>query len=121
MNRELFEQIRDEIAAYPEHLRMEQYLSGGNPEQVAKHECGTAACICGWAIALTGTKIRWTDDFHSIGISLLGLTDAEGDKVFEVSEWPMPFVRDYKNASRRDKAFVAVAYINHILENGVPA
>lgn len=55
--------------------------------------CGSALCICGWAVYLhpeelerMGGKRR---DWPEIGRSLLGLTNDEGDRLFSYTNWPL--------------------------------
>jgi len=62
MNRELLQRVRDQIASHPEEFNWTQY------------ECGTMACIAGWACRLSGV-----DACYRNSVDALDMLDEDGD------------------------------------------
>ena len=78
-------------------------------------ECGTAACIGGWAVILSqGTQ--YMGEYRHRAISLLGLEGMNEDRLFEVSQWPSRFEKRYRTAkTQRQRAKVAAERIEHFI------
>lgn len=70
-NRELFDKIADQIEQHPETYDQNHY------------RCGTAHCVAGHAVAISGLEMsQW--DTEAAARELLGLTDDEGDTLFNM-------------------------------------
>lgn len=141
LNIELFKKIRQRIAEIPESYDQESWCgpSGAAP-------CGTTACLAGEAIicaaptveqgvedlrrlnasdrvygvpdratallGLSGSWAAWVDDDNrqAAGETVIFDADAEG--------WPEEFRQDFRYANYRERANIAVAYLDHIIETG---
>jgi hypothetical protein len=83
--------------------------------------CGTAACIAGWANAMTGAKKGQLDD-PSRAAKKLGLPDIDDTAyLFGNPEyyWPNPFGKLYAKArTAKQRAKIACARIDHLIETG---
>lgn len=88
-NRALFDKIADAIARRPHHY--DQTVLG----ETCEHSCGTAHCVAGWAVALSGYKPGEGNDWNKVrkgrgpavdswseGYKLLGLTPREANTLF---------------------------------------
>lgn len=137
LNIKLFKKIREKIATTPEAYDQGAW---GRREETAP--CGTAACVAGWACALSGVatteelavartgivRAGWIAD---IAATRLGLEDDEAAVLFnprpadedlsdEYAPWPEPFASQWRSA-RKDvlkESRAAVAYLDHIIETG---
>lgn len=92
--------------------------------------CGTAACIAGWAVAINNRlnpdqASAWASSEHKNGLyfvgyaaELLGLDDDQGDRLFYEGNWPEEFKfemgKAYGKASKQAK--VACARIDHFIK-----
>jgi hypothetical protein len=76
MNRELLQRVRDQIASHPEEFDWTQY------------ECGTAACIAGWACRLAGTEAGYAG-----AVEALDMKDdlGDGDDMFNFLCYASPY------------------------------
>jgi hypothetical protein len=124
INKELFEKVKQHILTDPRRYNQRRFgeVSDDAP-------CGTACCIAGWAIVLSGGathKDAQLDFEHRLdafdtGAALLGLSDEEAEAVFCAygEDWPEPFKTDFSEATNRHgKAKAAAAYIDHIIKTG---
>lgn len=82
MNIELLQQVRDAILKNPEHFDIEHWfmdqgsvgtdtkliqLNGNTCERMitpGENNCGTTACIAGWALNIAGTKLEEMERFY---------------------------------------------------------
>tara|TARA_R110000868_G_scaffold4119_19_gene25072 strand:- start:98 stop:463 length:366 start_codon:yes stop_codon:yes gene_type:complete len=120
MNIEKLTQVRDTILRNPKLVDMDCYFM--------QTECGTAACIAGWAtwLALTKSEREEIDTYGShesyyfAGKSILGLTDKQADKLFYLSDWPVSFLVDYIKCVNRGNspAKIVAARIDHFRKTG---
>lgn len=131
INVELLERVRDKVRAAPEAYDQTTYR---RTEPAAP--CGTAACIAGWAVTLSGEPLTETanrcvcdDPLCLRGTSvaedarrLLGLLPEEASVLFRAAPartWPEPFGTLYGLAkSPQARAEVAASYLNWIIEHG---
>lgn len=91
---------------------------GSSGEHVKFEECGTAACIGGWAVFLSATKgvNAQPQDIRGRAIKLLGLKTLMGDELFEVDYWPAKFKDAYDSAkSQQQRARIAARRIDHFI------
>lgn len=99
------------------------FVKTGAPGQVFRSDvgndqtfpdCGTAACIAGWANLLTGGD---PSDYET-AVQELGMTEYRPE-VFDVPRWPKPFKKDYESsATPMKRAEVAAARIEHLITTG---
>lgn len=127
MNVKLLEQVKGAILKHPENFDMELYAYGTVvADKQAPPECGTTACIAGWAIAIHDGVV---EEPQSIGQEMkiwqraeevLDLDSEQGRTLFHVSKWPEVFRRGYKCAeSDADMAQIAAERIDRfIVSNG---
>lgn len=136
MNEKLLREIADLIVAHPKKFEMRNAFTGlgawgrfehGDPRWSEDwHECGTAACIAGWAVALKEIEERLnksaadiisaTDDqvqeslvisadmpwgaVHHDAVELLQLDSHAAERLFYVIEWPSQFQEAMELARR---------------------
>lgn len=84
---ERLNKVADMIQSHPEHFNMDWFLSreGGTgscwPQDIAGadlFECGTTACIAGWAVALWGAEVGPKDtDIDATAARILGMDKDE--------------------------------------------
>lgn len=122
MNKELLLKIKEHILAEPKRLIMddvafrgrpgERVYDGGISFEIA--DCGTAACIAGWACLLS-------DERPSLwyGERLLRLNYPEKHYLFFASSWPTKFYHRWRNANTpQERAVIAAERIDHFIEHG---
>jgi hypothetical protein len=119
MNIELLLKVKAHILEEPNRLNMRSWLlrvGGVYANWVFDKEirhfgnCGTTACIAGWAAILGEPKKRVTImDAEDCAIELLDIRDDDAEKLFFVDDWP----RDLRVAWQNTKpnAFAARARI----------
>lgn len=82
MNGALFVAIADTIMEHPDHFTMDTWFDAPNVEPsmvldaVAGFQCGTAACIAGWAVALAQPN---RDHHYNVSFHAQMLLDVDGD------------------------------------------
>jgi len=122
-NKRLLEKIKLQIIAEPKQFIMRDYFESSD----SIPNCGTAACIAGWACTLTKFKNpskaseALSDKFYN-GERLvwvrakkaLGLTEAQATNLFLQLHWPAQF----RGGNRRSLAERAVKRIDHFLKTG---
>lgn len=102
MNIPLLIQIQAQIIQHPEHFDM------------ATWDCGSVACICGWAIRLTrGESMQWCGPYFHEGRRALGLTCEEGNRLFHRKNWPRQFC--VMSGTEKAHAKAAAARIDHFI------
>lgn len=130
LNLELFDRIKAHLRAHPEQLDMDCWAQTLGPD------CGTVACIAGWACLLedlvrpgesvhsrpNATPKGWAlADRHAIccgvqdlGGAALGLTASEANNLFFVLNWPLELQRRYAV----DSVEVVCAMIDLTIQKG---
>lgn len=79
-------------------------------------ECGTAACIAGWANLLTGSK---RPAAYVRARRILGISARMSRRLFSAMQWPSPFHIQYDQATTpRQRAKIAAARIEHLITEG---
>jgi hypothetical protein len=134
MNVELLRKVKEHILEEPRRLIMNSWrvlangmdksslarkagpnsFRGDGGEVVEFANCGTAACISGWACIITGQKrVR---DFKSRGRKILDLNEHQAERLFLPDSWPNEFYRAYEHAnSQKERAKIAAARIDHFI------
>ena len=114
INTNLLLQVRDCILARPEHFDMGSYVD--------RTDCGTTACIAGWAVSLSRGRTPMSDtyliDSLSTGWSaqaLLRLSARQAYTLFHVNGWPIYWNLAYDSADGDARAAVAAGFINHFI------
>jgi hypothetical protein len=91
------------------HFDMTEYFEGDGPLGQAIHECGTIACIAGFAAAMAHPKARLRgSEVHPIARNFLGLTIEEAEQLF------VPEGIIYSKVTR----FVAADTLEHLGNTG---
>ncbi len=110
MNTRLLKRVRDKILDNPTQVNMDQWYAPYNGTgQGAVEGCGTAGCVCGWALALHDKKTlaqernfirrkhpkttNWQTQISTmerLGRKVLGLTKAQANRLFysQYGDWP---------------------------------
>ena len=119
LNLKLLRKIQKHILAEPARFVMwtwflrradttSSYTPDGGNDRVKFPDCGTAACIGGWACILSGASLA--GDIHTRARNLLGLTLDEGRDLFSENRWPLELraqLMDGKTPLARAKAGAA--------------
>lgn len=119
MNTELLIKVEQKILEEPSRFRMRRwhdYQSG----------CGTAHCIGGHAVALSGKVKEHTDSYEDEGdeaawdlpTELLQLTDKQALRLFSITYWPPEFRLYYRDDGSRESAEIAAGRIRRFIETG---
>ncbi|TXH12511.1 MAG: hypothetical protein E6R03_12650 [Hyphomicrobiaceae bacterium] len=98
MNKERMRELYRIVSAHQDKLNMNVWQSGGVqarlPDQPEEF-CGTAACLCGWAVWLWGIELsvdlgfgNRSRSWENAGAELLGLTHDEAVSLFYPFEYP---------------------------------
>jgi hypothetical protein len=128
MNIEGLEKTKAAILAKPVNFDMSTFFDHRS-EQALETECGTTACIAGFAITVlqgfeTVERARLHDRLQasltaSRAANLLGLTYEQSGRLFDEGEWPTKFYDDYIHAVETDDytgmARTAAARIDHFI------
>lgn len=144
LNIELFKKIREKIAAVPEAYDQEQYGRAAENAPCGTAGCIAGwACVLGDAMpidlmrhARIGDPINAERELYKIipeqAAELLCLSPEEAAVLFTSTPeggygeddddvdrgWPDPFGYQWAYASRAERAEIAVAYLDHIVETG---
>ena len=82
-------------------------------------QCGTAACIAGWACVLSG-NIDPEDIQMANAERLLGITSNQGNYLFLVDFWPEQFSQPYQESTDLAvRAKIAAERIDHFVKTGL--
>lgn len=130
LNVRLIRKVIKHILAEPRRYFQETTIRRGVPgEHVGKDpkhtfaQCGTAACIAGWAYLLS-TKVPDPDVYAIMAKAqrLLGLDHERASNLFSgepEAHWPTPFNEQYDNAkSPRGKVGAAVRLLEKVIKTG---
>lgn len=118
--------------ANPHTIRDQRSLFGKAPSDDIDRDtienCGTAACIAGWAVAITrdaNPKSMWDqyddlwDPVQSIAAAELGLEPRQCGNLFHISGWPRKFrERWYDATTLEHRALIAADRIDHFIATG---
>lgn len=105
MNIKLLRQIKKQILAEPLQFYMQCWLSNVRHDQQKIPNCGTTACIAGWAICIVrkqnpeaARQDYLSGQFYcsSIAREFLELDVTQSDLLFLESKWPIKFQRTEK-------------------------
>lgn len=133
LNVKLLRRIQKHILEEPKRLQMRYlFLRQRNSRTFCADvsgqpfaPCGTAACIAGWAMLLSGIRPydidAGTDNQNDAAIAerLLGLPEDFWPRLFVESSWPKPFRAGYRTAkSPKQRAKVAAARIDCLIKTG---
>jgi hypothetical protein len=128
MNVKLLRKIQKHILAEPKRFIMSSWAQHRSPIRAVSQDranrtgdvefpvCGTAACIGGWGIFLTHGV-----DFHSYGFeddarAALKLNRSQGERLFDVVNWPSRFRRRFGQTKHRaSAALIAAERIDHFI------
>lgn len=112
MNVELLKKVATKLRRmrHKEHFDMDSY--------VGETDCGTAACIAGWACLLSGLKPEHVGFVQ--GCAVLGLNDSDAKRLFFATRWPARFRRSdtdiqWANDEIYNDPKVAAARIEHFI------
>lgn len=107
MNIPLLRQIQAQIIQHPETLYMPSY------------DCGTTACIAGWACKISGVDVSEASHKSMFeGQRLIGLSSEERGRLFCENWWPEQFRLQFgpeHPAGCKARAKAAVARIDHFI------
>lgn len=117
MNVRLLRRVQKKILKEPEQFLMERWYEH-NPETVPN--CGTAACIAGWAVALerrlTPEQARkkiynpgTISDFIDYAASLLNIGRRDAEALFSRDAWPDDLNSEYNKNRNNHKARARIA------------
>ena len=109
INVSLLLQVADAISKHPEHFNMQEW------------DCGTTACIGGWALRLSPVKPHWnyfTGGFHPAK-ELLRLTVRQNKELFGEIYWPARY-RSKPTDTPEDRSKKAVRRIHRFLYKYAP-
>ena len=123
MNVTLLRKVAAKILEEPKQFDMSWWFLAGRAPGIIPN-CGTAACIAGWGIAIdrkiSHEMARRMAANHNVSheaSKAFGLHDRQADCLFSVSRWPERFRKQYKKrVSPLAKAKVAVARIEHFIK-----
>lgn len=131
MNVELLRKIQKHILAEPERFAMSWWCGTGDPgkpllddsfgesniDALIAPECGTVACIAGWAVLLSDGKdgIYSSRYIQERAWELLG--EKAERRLFHTCKWPGKFANRYEKAkTRKGKAQAAASRIDHFIK-----
>lgn len=115
MNTKLLRRIQKQILKEPKQFDMSWWFS------TSPHipNCGTAACVAGWVMALhRGCSPHQASRLEIVDVSsyaqkLLSITPAQAQRLFHAEYWPRRFRRYSANSPKQ-----AVARIEHFIKTG---
>lgn len=123
MNVELLNKIKERITEEPRQFDMGTWFSPYSPEIP---NCGTAACIAGWALAISYNENPQRANLLALkegtGYALpasrfLGLSYLESTRLFYTNQWPLRFFWAYheEGISPKEKARIACERIDQFI------
>jgi hypothetical protein len=132
-NPRLLRRVQKHIAEEPNRLVMGRVIRlkvdlfgsnkfwGDNAQEVNFAKCGTAACMAGWTLALSGfdgKKIQKLTTWDIRARKLLGLTPDQATYLFYDGNWVGGFSERYKEAkTQKQRAKIAVEYIDYFIKH----
>lgn len=113
MNTKLLRKIKKHILEEPKRLRMWGWVSKSR-----RSPCGTAACIGGWAVILSGkySQEMNSDDIRKKAQRLLGFRGMKAARLFGPDFWPDQFHAGISGNGKKRTAEVAAKRIEHFIK-----
>lgn len=123
MNTKLLLEVKAKILEEPKQFEMSAYFSNASNSGIEIPNCGTAACIGGWAISFSkklnpnlasaGVVHGWGSEAQKI----LDLTAPERHQLFYAGNWPEPFRSKFGEAvaGSKEAAQIAADRIDHFI------
>lgn len=106
MNTRLLHKVQKAILAEPRQFNMDTWFSYFDCEGKPPPGCGTAACIGGWAIALS----------KNLTPRVLGLTVGQADRLFVKYLWPTAYRTRRAERTAKQYARNAAKRIDHFIK-----
>jgi len=132
MNVRLLRKIQKHILEEPKRFKMSSWVTRkedgnetaydtevANVKEWKFAKCGTAACIGGWAIILSGKleRARDTCNYGRMAGKLLEIDHPSENLLFGLCSWPEEYRDKFVNAKTlRARAQAAVARIDHFIK-----
>lgn len=124
MNKTLLLKVKEQILAEPRQFNMKEWFYGQLPNGETPANCGTAACIAGWAYTLAiGCNpdqarqiMRELSGFFRPDLAL-GITAEQADRLFHEMNWPKQF-QSTPRAGLKLRAKRAAARIDYFIRTG---
>lgn len=124
MNVELLKKVKAAILAEPRQFVMSTWFTRLDPNIP---NCGTAACIAGWALAIawreTPATARHRTDHRDFEVDIaarhvLGLNECEASDLFFTLSWPNQFRHAWEAVTDNPekRARVAADYIDYVIK-----
>lgn len=126
MNVKLLRKVKRHILAVPRRFVMSEVIMREENDgpinwlnEKPFPDCGTAACVAGWACLLAneGTVPENATASMDEARELLGLTDGQADRLFMPSAWPKKFQKGTDDSGTKATAKVAAARIEYFIKN----
>jgi hypothetical protein len=133
LNVKLLRKIQRHILAEPKRFIMDTWIRRGDPFEdlmmpdaglpsIVLPACGTAACIGGWALQLSGKRIATNTPVAKRAKAILGITPQNDDdswpedRLFITDNWPSEFyIRFEESQDPQERAQIACARIDHFI------
>lgn len=128
MNVELLLKVKEAILNNPEGFQMGKYFKQPENNKIRDYglewetRCGTACCIGGHAISLSGTERPLREEkyipgeIYEIAKRALGLTDEQAGKLFYTAHWPVDLYREFSySKSITKRAQIAAEVIDRFI------
>lgn len=112
--KELLLKVKEQILTEPSRFHMSHWFYNKDENQdyygpcALLHNCNTAACIAGWAIALSG-ETELIEDPHEDAKRILGITESQANSLFYITSWEEPELRERFVSSRSEAEIAAIA------------
>jgi len=126
MNVKLLRRIKKHILAEPKRFAMGFWVRRKEDSDDGKvHDysytgsyarCGTAACIGGWAMILSGENPQGNTLIQERAAELIGIQYFRSDRLFDASRWPEEFQRFASAKKAPERAQIAAARIEHFIK-----
>lgn len=133
MNRTLLLKVKEQILAEPESFEMETWVRTEFPFRdyeikFDKPDCGTAACIGGWACLLEGEKAKSCEGdevtshrYYQHAMQYLGINDEQARVLFNTAAWPDDLrTAWYDTRSKNKRAKIAAERIDRFIAEMCP-
>lgn len=121
MNTDLLLKVKEQILREPKQFIMSHYFQDANQFGDTPPNCGTAACIAGWALSIAGNVTPKEEarrgSYHLRARTLLDLDYDHAEELFDTAYWPTTFRSRYCNASTQEElAQIAADRIDAFIE-----
>lgn len=127
LNRKLLLAVKAQILKEPGQFVMDNFFSAFNDMGQTPPNCGTAACIGGWAICLNNklspsaffsARHAWNSYIGNAG-AVLGLNTTQSIRLMIFARWPAKLRSQYfKAQTMKSKAQVAAKRIDWFIKTG---